>query len=85
MANIFSKPENLFPHQFETMANTMVEVKIFSGTNSIYLSEKIADYYGQPLGDISVNRFSDGEMQPVITESAPTARKPGCSGPGCRP
>ncbi|MCU0346112.1 MAG: ribose-phosphate pyrophosphokinase [Saprospiraceae bacterium] len=47
----------------------MVEVKIFSGTNSIYLSEKIADYYGQPLGDISVNRFSDGEMQPVINES----------------
>lgn len=69
MATIFSKPENLFPHQFETMANTMVEVKIFSGTNSIYLAEKIADYYGQPLGDISVNRFSDGEMQPVINES----------------
>ncbi|MBI5916432.1 MAG: ribose-phosphate pyrophosphokinase [Bacteroidetes bacterium] len=47
----------------------MVEVKIFSGTNSIYLAEKIADYYGQPLGDIEVNRFSDGEMQPVINES----------------
>ncbi len=47
----------------------MVEVKIFSGTHSNYLAEKIADYYGQPLGDISVNRFSDGEMQPVINES----------------
>ncbi len=69
MASIFSKPESLFPHQFEIMANTMVEVKIFSGTNSIYLSEKIADYYGQALGDISVNRFSDGEMQPVVNES----------------
>ncbi|MCF8280610.1 MAG: ribose-phosphate pyrophosphokinase [Bacteroidales bacterium] len=51
------------------MTNAMVEVKIFSGTNSNYLAEKIADYYGQPLGDISVNRFSDGEMQPVINES----------------
>lgn len=51
------------------MSNTMVEVKIFSGTNSRYLSEKIADYYGQPLGDVTVNRFSDGEMQPVINES----------------
>jgi len=50
-------------------SNTMVEVKIFSGTSSLYLSEKIADYYGQSLGDIELNRFSDGEMQPVINES----------------
>ncbi len=47
----------------------MVEVKLFSGTGSLYLSEKIADYYGQPLGDVTLNRFSDGEMQPVINES----------------
>lgn len=45
------------------------EVKLFSGTNSRYLAEKIADYYQQPLGDLSVHRFSDGEMQPVINES----------------
>lgn len=50
-------------------SNTMVEVKIFSGTSSLYLSEKIADYYGQPLGAVQLNRFSDGEMQPVINES----------------
>lgn len=50
-------------------SNTMVEVKLFSGTSSLYLSEKIADYYGQPLGDVKLNRFSDGEMQPVINES----------------
>lgn len=49
--------------------STMVEVKIFSGTQSRYLAEKIADYYGQPLGNITVNHFSDGEMQPVINES----------------
>lgn len=50
-------------------SNTMVEVKIFSGKCSKYLADKIADYYGQPLGDVQLNRFSDGEMQPVINES----------------
>lgn len=50
-------------------SNTMVEVKIFSGKCSNYLADKIADYYGQPLGDVKLNRFSDGEMQPVINES----------------
>ena len=47
----------------------MVEVKILAGTNSSYLAEKIADYYGNPLCDVKMNRFSDGEMQPVINES----------------
>ena len=47
----------------------MVDVKLFSGTNSQYLAEKIADHYGHPLGDIGLHRFSDGEMQPVINES----------------
>ncbi|HFA50928.1 MAG TPA: ribose-phosphate pyrophosphokinase [Bacteroidetes bacterium] len=47
----------------------MVEVKIFSGKCSRYMAENIADYYGQPLGDVQLNRFSDGEMQPVINES----------------
>ncbi len=51
------------------LISTMNEVKIFSGTNSRYLAEKIADYYGQPLGDVTVSRFSDGEMQPAINES----------------
>lgn len=47
----------------------MVEVKLFSGTQSQYLADKISDYYGDSLGKIQVNRFSDGEMQPVINES----------------
>ena len=47
----------------------MVEVKILAGTNSSYLAEKIADYYGNPLCDVKMDRFSDGEMQPVINES----------------
>ncbi|MGA0231690.1 MAG: ribose-phosphate pyrophosphokinase [Saprospiraceae bacterium] len=47
----------------------MVDVKLFSGTNSQYLAEKIADFYGERLGDLQINRFKDGEMQTVITES----------------
>ena len=47
----------------------MVEVKLFSGTNSLYLSEKIADYYGYSLGKHKLLKFSDGEMQPIIMES----------------
>jgi ribose-phosphate pyrophosphokinase len=47
----------------------MVDVKILSITQSRYLAEKIADFYGQPLGDLIVDRFSDGEMQPIINES----------------
>ena len=47
----------------------MVDVKIFSGINSRYLSEEIADYYGYSLGDIETTKFSDGEMQIVINES----------------
>jgi ribose-phosphate pyrophosphokinase len=44
-------------------------VHLFSGTQSTYLAEKIAATYGQELSDLTVSRFSDGEMQPVINES----------------
>lgn len=44
-------------------------IKIFSGTNSEYLAREIAGYYGQSLGNIKLQRFSDGEYQPVILES----------------
>lgn len=47
----------------------MTDVKLFSGTATKYLSEKIADFHGQALGDVTVNCFSDGEMHPVINES----------------
>lgn len=46
-----------------------LEVKLFSCTESHYLAKEIAAEYGQPLGNITINRFSDGEMQPVIDES----------------
>src|SRR5688572_18187294 len=44
-------------------------VKIFSGSASRYLSKKIAACYGQPLGNLTIQRFSDGAFQPVITEN----------------
>ena len=46
-----------------------MDVKIFSGTESEYLSERIADFYGFKLGDKTILKFSDGEMQPIINES----------------
>lgn len=44
-------------------------VKIFSGRATIYLAEKIAHAYGEPLGEVNYQQFSDGEMSPFIAES----------------
>jgi len=43
--------------------------KIFSGTSSEYLAEQIANRFGGPLGKINIQKFSDGEIQPVFQES----------------
>ncbi|MEM1326124.1 MAG: ribose-phosphate pyrophosphokinase [Bacteroidota bacterium] len=51
------------------LINHHSEVKLFSGNHSERLATKIAKKYGKSLGNIQVNRFSDGEMQPVILES----------------
>jgi len=47
----------------------MTDVKLISGQESVYLAEQIAEYYGYDLSKVKVNRFSDGEMQPVIQDS----------------
>ncbi len=47
----------------------MASVKIFSGSESLYLSENIAKAYGKPLGKMTLQRFSDGEMSPFFEES----------------
>jgi ribose-phosphate pyrophosphokinase len=44
-------------------------VKIFSGRATQYLAEKIANAYGEPLGTVNYQQFSDGEMSPYIVES----------------
>lgn len=47
----------------------MPEVKIFSGTYSRQLAESIASNYGQNLGQLTISKFSDGEMSPSFDES----------------
>ncbi len=44
-------------------------VKLFSGRATRYLAEKIADAYGEPLGEVNYQQFSDGEMSPFLCES----------------
>ena len=45
------------------------QAKIFSGTGSQYLAEKITQQYTTTPGKISIFHFSDGEIQPVFNES----------------
>jgi ribose-phosphate pyrophosphokinase len=45
------------------------QAKIFSGTASMSLSQKIVDHYGMELGDVTISKFKDGEMQPRYNES----------------
>ena len=45
------------------------QVKIFSGSASQYLAEKIAKSYGQDLGKVSKLHFSDGEFQTSYEET----------------
>lgn len=44
-------------------------VKIFSGRATTYLAENIANAYGETLGKVNYQQFSDGEMSPFIQES----------------
>ncbi len=47
----------------------MPEVKIFSGTNTAELAARIAKAYGQELGELTLRKFSDGELSPSYNES----------------
>ncbi len=49
-------------------------VKIFSCTQSIDLSEKIAKQFGTELGNVNFSHYSDGEFQPSFEESVRGAR-----------
>ena len=44
-------------------------VKIFSGTGSLQLSNQIASKFGEPLGKINIQKFSDGEISVEFQES----------------
>ncbi len=43
--------------------------KIFSGKGSKYLAEKIAKKFGEPLGKVKIQQFSDGEIGVEFEES----------------
>lgn len=43
--------------------------KIFCGTGSQYLAEKIAKKFGEPLGKVNIQTFSDGEIGVEFMES----------------
>src|SRR5689334_21563964 len=45
------------------------KAKIFSGSGSQYLAERIASKYGSPLGKINISKFSDGEIGVEFQES----------------
>ncbi len=45
------------------------KIKIFSGSASSSLAQRIAKNIGVPLGKVNVVHFSDGEMQPRFEES----------------
>ena len=47
----------------------MPDIKLFSCSASQQLAEEIAYFYDAPLGDKTLARFSDGEMQTIINES----------------
>ena len=46
-----------------------LEIKLFGGSASRYLADAIAKHYDLPLVKSSINKFSDGEIQPEIHES----------------
>jgi hypothetical protein len=45
------------------------KVKLFSGSTTRTLAEKISKSYGQDLGKVSLLRFSDGEIQTSYEET----------------
>jgi|TARA_B110000305_G_scaffold48350_3_gene51940 ribose-phosphate pyrophosphokinase len=54
---------SLFPN------GKIMGVKIFTGRASETLAKQIAEEYGQELGKVNVNVFSDGEFQPSLEET----------------
>ncbi len=49
-------------------------VKLFSCTQSLSLSNQIAEHFGQNLGSVNFQRYNDGEFQPSFEESVRGSR-----------
>ena len=51
------------------MADSKSSFTVFSGTCTRYLTEKICESLGMPMGKMQVTRFSDGEFEICFEES----------------
>jgi ribose-phosphate pyrophosphokinase len=51
------------------MSKIKTNAKIFGCSQSMVLAEKIADAYGEKLGNVITSTYSDGEFQPSFEES----------------
>ena len=51
------------------MKNKSQVNKLFAGNGSFDLGKKIGEFYGESLGAIELQKFSDGEMAPYYNES----------------
>ena len=47
----------------------MRRIKLFSGSETRELADKVALNLGAPLGKMHLEKFSDGEFQPVYDEN----------------
>ena len=56
------------------MPGAVPQPKIFAGKQSQELAEKIAEQFGEPLGNVITSTYSDGEFQPSFEESVRGAR-----------
>ena len=56
-------------HQYQQLNIMQNNAKLFSGTGSQYLAEAIAKKFGEPLGKVNIQRFSDGEIGVEFQES----------------
>jgi len=59
----------LILQRFGENNSIMAQIKIFSGRATRYLAEKIAFSYSQPLGEVQVTVFSDGEFNTSFEEN----------------
>lgn len=51
------------------MSNSSTPLKVFSGSKSLYLAEKIAEHLGVSLGKMNIQHFADGEFEVSFEES----------------
>ena len=58
----------IFADSFKNVSLFMAEMKIFSGTNSRYVAQRIAKQLGVELGKINISHFADGEFEVCYEE-----------------